>query len=65
MQKLFDDQVVSAQRDRSLLMGQQEWQSHSSAVDIHNPPEEQSLDEVRLNQRRMLGGIIICTRMNT
>lgn len=56
MQKWFDHQVSNAPSDRSLLMGNSEWASRRE-VDIHDPPL-QSVDEIRSEQRRMLGGRI-------
>lgn len=56
MQKLFDHQVSNAPSDRSLLMGNSEWASRRE-VDIHDPPLE-SVDEIRSEQSRMLGGKI-------
>lgn len=56
MQKLFDDQVSSAAHDRSLLMGNSEWASHSTDVQLHRDPAEQPLDQLRSDQQRMLGG---------
>lgn len=56
MQKLFDDQVSNASHDRSLLLGNKEWASHSAEADIHPDTSMQSVDQLRSDQKRMLEG---------
>lgn len=56
MQRLFDYQVSNAASDRSLLMGNSEWASNTRAAGLHEPNTLESVDQIRSEQTRMLGG---------
>lgn len=54
MQRLFDDQVANINRDRSSLIGS-DWESNNlDAIQID--PSQHSVDHLRADQRRILGG---------
>lgn len=54
MQKLFEDQTVNANTDRSHLVGP-DWAS-SSRDHIQIDPKPRSIDELRDDQRNLLRG---------
>lgn len=55
MQKLFDDQVKSIDRDRASLMGTSDW-ANSNLDTVEAGSSQRSIAQLTDDQKKMLGG---------